>query len=103
MIGREPLYNPMKTIIHLFTLGLFMATLSSCVDAGGYVATGPGYNRRMPPPRPYYPGNSYYGHYHDHPTDHHSRPAPRPAGVNARVGTRGLPLNVNSSTRLGLF
>jgi hypothetical protein len=93
--------NPMKNIVHLFTLGLFMATLSSCVDAGGYVATRPGYYNRAPAPRPYYPGNSYYGH--NHKTYYHSRPAPRPAGVNARVGTRGLPLNVNSSTGLGIF
>lgn len=107
MYWQEPHY-PMKNIIQLFTLGLFMATLSSCVDAGGYVATRPGYSRpghyhRAPAPRPYYPGNSYYGHSHNHPTYYHSRPAPRPAGVNARVGTRGLPLNVNSNTRLGIF
>lgn len=91
----------MKNIVHLFTLGLFMATLSSCVDAGGYVATRPGYYHRAPAPRPYYPGNSHYGH--NHKTYYDSRPAPRPSGVNARVGTRGLPLNVNSNTRLGIF
>lgn len=105
MYWQEPHY-PMKNIVQLFTFGLFVATLSSCVDAGGYVATRPGYSRpgyyhRAPAPRPYYPGNSYYGH--NHPTYYHSRPAPRPAGVNARLGTRGLPLNVNSNTRLGLF
>lgn len=90
----------MKNIIQLFTLGLFMATLSSCVDAGGYVNTGPGYSRRAPS-RPYHPGynnNGYYDNNH-----YHSKPAPRPSGVNARVGTRGLPLNVNSDTRLGVF
>jgi hypothetical protein len=100
MYWKEPLY-PMKNILQLFTLGLFIVTLSSCVDAGGYVNTGPGYSRR-PPARPYHPSyhnnNGYYGNNH-----YHSRPAPRPSGVNARVGTRGLPLNVNSNTRLGIF
>jgi|GEM_PF-3150196 len=100
MYWNEPLY-PMKNILPLFTLGLFIATLSSCVDAGGYVNTGPGSSRRAPS-RPYHPGyNNYYGN--NHPAHYHSRPAPRPSGVNARVGTRGLPLNVNSNTRLGIF
>ena len=105
MYWQEPHY-PMKNIIQLFTLGLFMAILSSCVDAGGYVATRPGYSRpgyyhRAPAPRPYYPGNSYYGH--NHPTYYHSRPAPRPAGVNARVNANVAPLRLRSSTGLGLF
>lgn len=93
----------MKNIIQLFTLGLFMATMSSCVDAGGYVNTGPGHSRHAPS-RSYHSGhhnNGYYGN--NRPTHYKSRPAPRPSGVNARVGTRGLPLNVNSNTRLGLF
>jgi hypothetical protein len=90
----------MKNTLQLFCLGLFMVTLSSCdtyVNGGGYAGTRPGYYNRPPS---YHPG---YNHNHGSPTYYHSRPAPRSAGVGARVNTRGLPLNVNSNTRLGIF
>ena len=95
----------MKNILQLLSLSLFVVTLSSCdIGAGGYVGAGPAYGR----PRPYYNNenytngyynNRYYGH--NHPTYYRSEP--RPAGVNARVNARVLPLNVSSSTGLGLF
>lgn len=105
----------MKTTLQLLCLGLLcMVTLSSCdtyVGAGGYAGTRPGYYRpgyynHAPAPR-HYPSHSWNnnGHYsHNHPSYYRS-PSPRPAGlgVGARVDSRGLPLNVNSRTRLGLF
>ncbi len=94
-------FSPMKNILQRLSLGLFVVTLSSCVDAGGYVSTRPGYS----PLRSYHNNgdysNGYYGHYHQ--GYYQSRPAPQPAGVNARVNARVLPLNVSSSTSLGLF
>ena len=92
----------MKHILPFLSLGLFMVTLSSCdtyVNAGAR----PG-SYRGPAPRPhhYNPGyhnGSYYGH--NQPRYYNSRPAPRRVGLG--VNTRGLPLNVNSNTRLGLF
>ncbi len=100
----------MKTTLQLLCLGLFMVTLSSCdtyVGAGGYAGARPGYYHRGPSPRPYPShswNNNHHGHYsHNRPSYYNSRPAPRGVGAGARVNTRGLPLNVNSNTRLGIF
>ncbi len=99
----------MKTTLQLLCLGLFMVTLSSCdtyVSGGGYAGARPGYYNRGPSPR-YHPSNSWnnnnHGHYsHNHPSYYqHSRSSG--VGAGARVNTRGLPLNVNSNTRLGIF
>ena len=96
----------MKSTLQLLCLGLCIATLSSCdtyVSGGGYAGARPGYYNRGPAPRPHYnPGH----HNHNHGYYGHNRPRHynnRPAGVGARVNTRGLPLNVNSNTRLGIF
>ncbi|MDB6007452.1 MAG: hypothetical protein JWR15_4439 [Prosthecobacter sp.] len=101
--------TPMKTTLQLLTLGLFMVALSSCdtyVSGGGYAGARPGYYNRGP--SHHYPSNSWnnnnHGHYsHNHPGYYNSRPAPRGVGAGARVNTSGLPLNVNSNTRLGIF
>lgn len=89
------LQDPMKNILQFLTLGLFMATLSSCVDAGGYVSTRPGYAH----PRPHYNSGNYNHGYDNNRSYGHNRPTyypSRSSGVNARVA----PVNVNSGLRL---
>ncbi|MFC5454740.1 hypothetical protein [Prosthecobacter fluviatilis] len=102
----------MKHTILILSLAAASMGLSSCstyVDGGGYVAARPGYPayRRVPPPPKYY-SNSWHDHdryHHDH---YRAKPVPygqwKKSGVNARVNANTrLPLNVNSSTRLGIF
>ena len=93
----------MKPTLPILGLGLFMVMLSSCatyVDGGGYVGARPAYVRREVPPSHYYSGA--YGGYR--PVYYPARPVPPPAGVNARMNANlGLPLNVSSSTNLGIY
>lgn len=86
----------MKNILQLLSLGLLAVSLSSCdVGAGAYAGARPGYGN--PHPR-YYHNNNYSEGYYN-PTYYPSRSRGINAGVNANVA----PLNVRTSTGLGLF
>lgn len=97
-------------ILSLAALSLSLPSCSTYVDGGGYVAARPGYPsyRRVPPPPPrQYYSNSWHdnGYHNGH---YKAKPVPygqwKKSGANARVnGNVSLPLNVSSSTRLGIF
>jgi len=102
----------MKHITLILSLAALSFGLSSCstyVDGGGYVAARPGHPAYRPvAPAPRYYSNSWHDNDRYRQGHYKAKPVPygqwKKGGPNARVNANvGLPLNVSSSTRLGLF